>query len=215
MVREVWPNTKIQLCWWHLRRTMKERLAKAKLSTTPYNPIRAHLEFSFIDFDWRPEGSLDTNEYEGGFDYHQPVPTSSGPGPNAIFIHIPATQPSTQPIITPPPRDFGPTELTLPNGRIVRLIPPKPSPVDCSDPEPFENDSGRRTFCPSEYREGIYQLVDSHLHAHPLIPGYSAPTQEGIREWAVKQMYQYCKKYELRGKTGIGQVDGSYGLALL
>src|ERR1700733_10471319 len=36
MLREVW-EAKLQLCWWHLREAVKERLKKVKLSTTPYN----------------------------------------------------------------------------------------------------------------------------------------------------------------------------------
>jgi hypothetical protein len=34
-VKEVW-NTKISLCWWHLKCTIKTRLAKGKLATMPY-----------------------------------------------------------------------------------------------------------------------------------------------------------------------------------
>jgi hypothetical protein len=33
----VWKEAKINLCWWHLRHALRTRLAKAKLSTTPYN----------------------------------------------------------------------------------------------------------------------------------------------------------------------------------
>src|SRR4051812_41798072 len=40
MLREVW-DPKIQRCWWHLRKAVQERLAKSKLSTTPYDAIKA------------------------------------------------------------------------------------------------------------------------------------------------------------------------------
>ena len=40
-------------------------------------------------------------------------------------------------------------------------------------------------------------MVERHLCAHPLIPGYSHPSPEGIREWAVKQMYTYCVVHNL------------------
>ncbi|THU79226.1 hypothetical protein K435DRAFT_884508 [Dendrothele bispora CBS 962.96] len=205
MVRKVWPQAKIQLCWWHLRRAVRERLAKAKLSTTPYNPIRARLEFSFIDVDFRPAGASDTQEYEGGFDYHQPTSVASGPGPNSILLRIPATQPGAAPTQsndadddfeeTEVKRDFGPTELTLPNGRKVKIIPPIPRTSDNSDDDnDEETEDARRTFCPPEYRESIQKMMDNHLNAHPLIPGYAAPTPEGIREWAVRQMYEYCER---------------------
>ncbi|THV07112.1 hypothetical protein K435DRAFT_825684 [Dendrothele bispora CBS 962.96] len=173
MVRKVWPHAKIQLCWWHLRRAVRERLAKTKLSTTPYNPIRARLEFSFIDVDFQPPGAPDTNE--------------------ASTITNPHLQVETE-----VKRDFGPTELMLPDGRKVKIIPPVPRTM--SDDEASDNETvdGRRTFCPPEYRESIQKLMDSYLHTHPLIPGYAAPTPEGIREWAVRQMYKYCEQNDLR-----------------
>ncbi|KAJ6614515.1 hypothetical protein B0H10DRAFT_1803283, partial [Mycena sp. CBHHK59/15] len=65
MLLEVW-NAKISLCWWHLRRAVRTRLASAKLSTTPYDPGRAHEEFSFIDRSFIPQGQADGGEYEGG-----------------------------------------------------------------------------------------------------------------------------------------------------
>jgi hypothetical protein len=34
--------------------------------------------------------------------------------------------------------------------------------------------------------------MEWHFCAHPLIPGYSAPTPEGIKAWAVKQAYEFC-----------------------
>lgn len=34
-------------------------------------------------------------------------------------------------------------------------------------------------------------MMEAHLCAHPLIPG-SYPSAEGINEWSVKQMYQFC-----------------------
>lgn len=63
-VKEVW-NPKIQLCWWHLRKAVRERLKKTKLSTTPYNAMEAHTEFSFIDPRFTPNGRPDATETEG------------------------------------------------------------------------------------------------------------------------------------------------------
>ena len=37
MLRDVWGLVKIQLCWWHLQKAIRECLTKVKLLTTPYN----------------------------------------------------------------------------------------------------------------------------------------------------------------------------------
>ena len=54
------------------------------------------------------------------------------------------------------------------------------------------------TFCPLEHHQPIINLIEAHLCAHPLIPGYFAPTAKGIQEWAVKQMCQYCYTHDLQ-----------------
>ena len=48
MAPGVWKMAKLQLCWWHMRKALRERFAKRKLSTTPYNGERAHGQFGFI-----------------------------------------------------------------------------------------------------------------------------------------------------------------------
>ena len=40
-------------------------------------------------------------------------------------------------------------------------------------------------------------MMERHFCAHPLIPGYSAPTPEGIKAWAVKQAYEFCVLHDL------------------
>jgi len=57
--------------------------------------------------------------------------------------------------------------------------------------------NAKRMFCPEEDCAGIILLMEIHYNTHPLILAYSAPTKEGIWEWAVKQMYQYCKSCDL------------------
>ena len=56
-LKDVWKKAKISLCWWHLRRAVRTRLAKTKLSTTPYNVKRACAEFNFIDAEFVPAGT--------------------------------------------------------------------------------------------------------------------------------------------------------------
>jgi hypothetical protein len=73
---------------------------------------------------------------------------------------------------------------------------PESVSADCKSEESDEN--ARHTFCPLDLRDPIVKLVEGHFCAHPLIPGYSAPTPRGIREWAVKQMYEFCYEHDLR-----------------
>jgi len=55
-------------------------------------------------------------------------------------------------------------------------------------------------FCPPEHRGYILNLMVKHLHQHPLIPAPDKQyySQSQIREAAVKEMYYYCKKNDLR-----------------
>ena len=49
----VWPEAQIQLCAWHVRRAIKQRLASNKQSVYySYNPKAAHKECSVIDPNW-------------------------------------------------------------------------------------------------------------------------------------------------------------------
>jgi hypothetical protein len=56
------------------------------------------------------------------------------------------------------------------------------------------------TFCPAEHRDRILEIMTKHLHQHPLIPGMDKQyyTSTIIREAAVKEMYSYCEKRDLR-----------------
>jgi hypothetical protein len=56
---------------------------------------------------------------------------------------------------------------------------------------------GDHIFCPEDVRADVVSMMERHLDAHPLIPGYSAPTESGIRWWAVKQMYTFCYVHDL------------------
>ena len=51
---------------------------------------------------------------------------------------------------------------------------------------------GRHTFCLLEHRDTVVKMMERHFCVHPLIPGYSALTPEGIKAWAVKQTYEFC-----------------------
>ncbi|KAJ7029465.1 hypothetical protein C8F04DRAFT_41119 [Mycena alexandri] len=59
-------------------------------------------------------------------------------------------------------------------------------------------DKTRRTFCPAVYRDPILTMMERHYCAHPLLPGNSHPSPEGIKRWAVSQMYKFCVEHDLR-----------------
>ncbi|KIJ31357.1 hypothetical protein M422DRAFT_267030 [Sphaerobolus stellatus SS14] len=105
--------------------------------------------------------------------------------------------PSVQTFV-PPPSNLGPNSLhikiKIPTGYQMPDLPAE-SEIDSDDDVP---ESGPHSFCPSIYQEKIIQMMEHHLCAHPLIPGYLAPTKEGIRAWAVKEMYSFCMKYNLQ-----------------
>jgi len=97
----VWPEAKINLCWWHLHRAIRTRLAKAKLSTTPYNFERARNEYGFIDKDFIPPGTrVDIEDYEGGSpDLLLPLATAPTTAPRPpTNPELAATQPQPLPL---------------------------------------------------------------------------------------------------------------------
>ena len=53
------------------------------------------------------------------------------------------------------------------------------------------------TLCSAEHWDTIIGLLERHFCAHPLIPGYSHPSAQGIREWAVKAMYNFHVEHDL------------------
>ncbi|KAJ3542994.1 hypothetical protein NM688_g5915 [Phlebia brevispora] len=225
MAREVWV-AKIQLCWWHLRRAVRTRLAKNKLSTSPYNPQRAHGEFPFIDIAFTPPGQPDPTEHEGGLDA-EAAAVSDGPekrSVNALFIrlpgsYIPNSSDGTSTFPEEPPQHLHASEqcqtdseevfsATAPRAGAYAAASPSltiriPSTAEraasaTSDSHDGAPSAAARVFCPEEYREHIVDMMERHLCAHPLIPGYSHPSPEGIREWAVREIYNFCVDHDLR-----------------
>ncbi|KAL0565472.1 hypothetical protein V5O48_016550 [Marasmius crinis-equi] len=180
IAQKVWPGVNVALCYWHLNRAVEEHLKKIKLSTTPYNFMRAHAEYSFIDLNFFPPGTPDSSEYEGGC--LDPPPSGSDmpsatPNPNTLYLRIPATQPRFE-------------SKEPPSSEHVVLAP---EPLD-----PDENE-GKLVFCPRHLRQSVLDMMKQHYCAHPMIPGYSALTPEGIRYWAVKEIYEVCQRNDLSG----------------
>ena len=53
--RQVWPNIKVQLCLWHLKKAVNKRLADNKLpKVNNYNAGLARMSVDFIDDTFVP-----------------------------------------------------------------------------------------------------------------------------------------------------------------
>ncbi|KAF8879755.1 hypothetical protein CPB84DRAFT_1714242, partial [Gymnopilus junonius] len=199
MSRRVWEGAKHQLCWWHQCEAVKRRL-KGALPTSVYNVRRARREFPFIDPGFKPHGRADPKDSEGSVPGEIREPESeeetlahTSGDPNAIRIRIPAQPiPPQSPELSPACNDLPTLTIRIPALSNVRGT--EPTSDDESDKE-ITNE--RRTFCPLELRAGVVDLMECHFCAHPFIPGYSAPTPEGIKAWAVKQAYEFCVHHEL------------------
>jgi hypothetical protein len=95
------------------------RLAKAKLSTTPYNAKRAHAEFSFIDEKFIPPGTqVDVADYEGGPPEDADLVLAC-PGPMPTSANAPPMSNAPQ----------GPIRILGDTTNILRIKIPLPSQV--------------------------------------------------------------------------------------
>ena len=224
--QHVW-RPKIQLCWWHLSCAVNDRLKKDKLTTTPYNVYQAQSEFPFISLSFVPLGKADPTEHKGGTggtcDHTGIVDTTPYDSLNAVTLCIP----NPLSLHKPPISNTQPLSVTDNNTTLIhpfKLIPvPDSTATSSSNGEKLtirllvrsgkENQRpgmklettaheeldthGSRTFCPDKQRQPIIDIMERHYCAHPLIPGYSSPTPGSIREWAVKQAYNYCVDHDL------------------
>lgn len=53
-MRGVWPDAKHQLCFWHVLRAVKKRMAILRRMPGPYNADTAHREFHWISTEFLP-----------------------------------------------------------------------------------------------------------------------------------------------------------------
>ena len=201
--RRTWTKAKHQLCWWHVREAIKRRL-KGNLPTSIYHPLRAVREHPFIDPTFKPYGRTNPGDTEchvhGEFGEQVPQYGDASAGlssnnPNSIKIRIPI--PASQSLIILEP--IAPVDRSKP---LTIRIPPSSAISEVTEGKPDEDPdedlcNGRRTFCPIEHRVAVADMMERHFCAHPLIPGYSTPTPEGIKAWAVKQMYEFCVLLDL------------------
>ncbi len=184
MAKRVWTLTKILICWWHLNRAVSQRLSNDKLSTTPYRARAAHECFSFIDPAFIPPGDPDASEREGGPD-PDVMPRKSDMDlsrPWALKIKLPLIPSGSG---TRDKENLPVQDTPFPTNANSKTRPPK-----------IEKQS--RHFCLKEYRSEITGMMERHYCAHPFIPGKAHPSTAAIYEWAVRMMYEYCVKRDLR-----------------
>ena len=206
MSRQVWKESKHQLCWWHQREALKRRF-KGNLPTTPYNVKRARQEYRFIDATFKPYGRADPKDIEGTVpgERHESEAQNdasdlllTGEDPNAIKIRIPIllsqVQSESQERRPPSAIVDKSTPLMIQIPVLATVFGAGATAEDETDEE-IANE--RRTFCPVQHRTTVIEMMERHFCAHPLIPGYSAPNPEGIRAWAVKQIYEFCVDEDL------------------
>ena len=206
MSKRVWPSAKHQLCWWHEREAVRKRL-KGNLPTSPYNVLRAQAEYRFIESTFKPRGRADCTDVEGtvpGEVQQQEPPvndTNSPPfhedNPNSIKIRIPTSQAIKTSVSTSVPVACNPESLKI-RIPLLATLRDGQAPTSAENEESAdEANNTRQTFCPLEHRDAVVNMMERHFCAHPLIPGYSAPTPEGIKAWAVKQIYEFCVDHGL------------------
>lgn len=214
-LKTVWPDAKIQICWWHLKRALNQRTCKAKLSTTPYNPEDAKREFAFVDVNFIPVTPPDPKEDEeyafGDNERNQKRKKKKRTRTKAT-----EDEPSSEPPLVPQVPDF---LIKLPSLAALRARPKEAeddaqstgeqdddessigdAPTEYEDDDDLEVDvqPTKHQFCPEGLRKTTIFLLERHYCAHPDIPGMSRPDAAGIRAWAVKQMYTYCENHDLR-----------------
>ena len=137
-VRAVWPNSHIQLCFWHLKRAVKKHLASSKEpKKIRYRAREANTQFPFIDLTFFPAVSP-----------RQPEQVQ----PNVSHVQLET------------PSDIDQDEDCDENTEDPNQSFPPPPP---SQPRTRK---AAFTFCPSEHREHIIDLMVKHFHQHPFIP---------------------------------------------
>jgi hypothetical protein len=68
-VHDVWPTTKIQLCYWHVGDALRKRLAKPAAVKPIYHPADAKTIIHDLDLDWVPDGHDPKQQQRSGFTF--------------------------------------------------------------------------------------------------------------------------------------------------
>jgi hypothetical protein len=201
--KDVWPDAKHQLCYWHLRKAVQECMALSRLSTALYHPFEANHEFGFINLDFLPRCHPDKSDPDAEI---RTTPLSTHvPGPTRPPCKLPPIRiaPSQLSQLPPASQPLTHDYATVQIGNIklkLQVLPPN-AVLDtaCADLVHVEDEGIERCviFCPEDVCPLITRLMERHFCAHPLLPGKSTPDPASIRFWAVKEMYNLCYEHEL------------------
>ncbi|KAF7314814.1 SWIM-type domain-containing protein [Mycena kentingensis (nom. inval.)] len=205
-LRTVFPDAKISICWWHINDAVGKRIKSTKMSTTKYNPKRARQQDEYEG--GKPDDAVPADEEDA------PQPTQN---PSAVKFTLPA-MPAPRPI---PLDATGIQVLRLP---ALASISPDVRADSDSESESGDEDEGsdydaaaatgtkrkrgrgaaaakpktpKPRFVHEDLQPEVLAMLHQHSLAHPLIPGYCAPTASAIRYWAVEQMYKFCVEHDV------------------
>jgi 5-formyltetrahydrofolate cyclo-ligase len=87
--RAVWPRAKHQLCYWHMRKSVRERMALSRLSTAPYHLFEANAEFGFISMQFLPRCGPDRKDPDSEKRSTSCLSTPHMPGPKFPPTRLP------------------------------------------------------------------------------------------------------------------------------
>jgi hypothetical protein len=220
-VKATWATAKHQLCWWHVRRAIRQRLALVKMETSAYNPETANRVFGFIDKTWYPSSQPDPADNEGGCEDDDAEARERIENVNVI---PPIRLPPYHLLAKLASASIGVEEIDRDSDGNSSEVQ-EDTEID-EDTESEEDDvrdrdytgratkrkaKGRRrkakkttnkqrvkpnlpesTFCPASYREEIVAMVEKHFCSHPLIPNDHDKHAKAVYHWAVKKIYTYC-----------------------
>jgi hypothetical protein len=207
---QVWPDATLAICWWHMKDALQKRSSSANLSVDHYKYESANAEFAFIDKKFVPAAQVTTEKErrqraKAGTHDHDTYNPKRKSHSRQEQINKPTT--STQPL-----RSF------RPNTQYITAILPVRSALqdqdsDTGDDEEVsaelakdkrkgkgkrENAAPKHEFCPANLRKTFVEMVETHFCGHISIQGPSGMTKEGIREWAVRELWNFCMKNDLR-----------------
>jgi hypothetical protein len=225
-VKATWATAKHQLCWWHVRRAIRQRLALTKMETSAYNPETANRVFGFIDKTWYPSSQPDPADNEGGCEDDDIEATERIENVNVIPpirlrpYHLLTKSASADIEVEDSDRDSEgnssecqeDTEIDESTdddgddmrdkdytGRATkRKAKGSRRRTKKKTNKPKKNSTPlESTFCPASYREQIVAKVEKHFCSHPLIPNDHDKHAKAVYHWAVKDIYTYCVDRDL------------------
>jgi len=88
MSQQVWPDVKVQLCWWHIQKAVFSQL-QGNLPTSPYNIKHTCKEYAFVERNFLPYGrsNLDDTDLLFNKTGEQSLQTNATTqGRNSLFI---------------------------------------------------------------------------------------------------------------------------------